>query len=255
MRQSFIILVLALLPLHLVAQGQEAADTQQPAKETKARKTRSASEIFTGFSGGMMLHAGYAFSDDPTKVFSNSGLGSYDYYKGLPKDGACFGLGGALRVHLIDHIHLGAEGHVSTMPLMKTGSNVRTGWGGALCDFYTNWGKVRPLIGLGVGGGVMRRLFVPADSVGYVAVGTSASDTTYYNSSYVKTPFFYLDPYVGLEINLNGHMALILKIDYMLPFGMSKSGLVAKDITWSNFMTPSGPRLYIGIMFGKLKRE
>ena len=248
MRKQFVILVLALLPLGLMAQEQEASDTSK-------KKEHSASHVFTGFYGGMMLHAGYLFSDSPDKIFSNSGLGSYEYYKGLPKDGACFGLGGQLRVHLIDHIHLGAEGGVSTMPLMKTGSNIRTGWGGALCDFYGNWGKVRPMIGMTVGGGTMKRLFVPADSTGYVPVETSAGDTTNYNSSFVKTPFFFLDPYVRLEIDLNSHMAILIRIDYMLPFGSSKSGLVAKDITWGNFMTPSGPRLYVGVMFGRLKRK
>ena len=250
MRKQFIILVLALLPLGLTAQEQESADTS-------SKKERSASNIFTGFSGGMLLHGGYLFSDDPTKVFSNTGLGSYDYYKGLPKSGFCFGLGGALRVHLIDHIHVGAEGFVSTMPLMKTGSNVRTGWGGALCDFYTDWGKVRPMIGMTIGGGTMKRLFVPVDTVGYVPVQTASGDTTNYNSSYVKTPFFFMDPYVGLEINLNSHMAILIRIDYMLPFGRTNSGLtkLGQDVKWSNFMTPSGPRLYVGVMFGRLQKK
>ena len=247
MRKQLLILVLALLPLGLMAQEQEASDTP-------AKKTRSASGVFTGFSGGMMLHGGYLFADDPTKVFSNTGLGSYEYVKGLPKSGFCYGLGGALRVHLIDHIHIGAEGFVSTMPLMSTGSNVRTGWGGALCDFYTDWGKVRPMIGLTVGGGTMKRLFVPVDSLGYVPVGTTAGDTTNYNASYTKTPFFFIDPYVGLEINLGSHMALLIRIDYMLPFGTTKSKLT-ENVTWSNFMTPSGPRLYVGVMFGRLKRK
>lgn len=250
MRKTLILLVLALLPLGLTAQEQGAADAQ-PVKE---KKESNASKVFTGFSGGMMLHGGYLFSDDPTKVFSNTGLGSYDYVKGLPKDGFCYGLGGALRVHLIDHIHLGAEGFVSTMPLMKTGSNIRTGWGGVLCDFYGNWGKVRPLIGMTVGGGTMKRLFVPVDSTGYVPVSAGVSDTTNYNASYVKTPFFFMDPYVGLEINLNDHMAILIRIDYMLPFGTTKSSLSA-NVNWGNFMTPSGPRLYVGIMFGRLKRK
>ena len=48
-------------------------------------------------------------------------------------------------------------------------------------------------------------------------------------------------------------MAIMIRIDYMLPFGKSRSGL-AENVKWSNFMTPSGPRLYIGIMFGKLKK-
>lgn len=239
------------LSLGVYAQEQEAT-TPAPAP---AKSHKSASEIFTGFSGGMMLHAGYLFSDSPDKIFSNTGLGSEEYRKNLPRDGACIGLGGTLRVHLIDHIHLGAEGGVSTMPLMKTGSNVRTGWGGALCDFYTNWGKTSPMIGMAIGGGTMKRLYVPDDAP--VVYGSGTDSTNYYNSSYIKTPFFYLDPYIGLEIGLNSHMAILIRIDYMLPFGRSSSSLttLGQDVKWSNFMTPSGPRLYVGIMFGRLKRN
>ena len=245
----FLILVSALLLPGLTARAQEDADTPQ---EVKAKKSRSASGFFTGFSGGMMLHGGYLFAKDPRYVFSNTGLGSPDYVKNLPNDGFCMGLGGTLRAHLINHIHLGAEGFVSTMPLMKTGSNVRTGWGGAMCDFYTDWGKVRPLIGMTVGGGVMKRLFVPdAPTV------TSADSETNYNASYTKTPFFLLDPYIGMEIGLTNHMALIIRIDYMLPFGRTSSSLtdLKKDVSWGNFMTPSGPRLYVGLMFGKMKKD
>ena len=249
-------MLLVLLPLGLTAQEQ-GANTSTESTTHNSSSQKSPSKIFTGFSGGMMLHGGYLFSDDPRKVFSNTGLGSYDYWKGLPKSGLCYGLGGCLRVHLIDHIHLGAEGGVSTMPLMGTGSNVRSGWGGALCDFYSNWGKTRPLIGLSIGGGTMKRLFVPTDSIGYEPVETASGDTTNYNASYVKTPFFFLDPYVGVEINLNNHMAILIRLDYMLPFGRTSSGLtnLGTEINWGNFMTPSGPRLYVGIMFGRLKRQ
>ncbi|MBO7457667.1 MAG: hypothetical protein J6T80_00225 [Paludibacteraceae bacterium] len=240
-KKILIIGLLALLPLALMAQEEGAA--KAPAK--------SKSGVFTGFSGGMMLHGGYLFADDPSKVFSNTGLGSAEYIKGLPKAGWCYGLGGSLRVHLINHIHIGAEGFVSTMPLMKTGSNVRTGWGGALCDFYGNWGKVRPMIGLTLGGGSMKRLYVPDQSEG---VHYAESDSTHYNASYTKTPFFFVDPYVGMEIDINSHMAVILRIDYMLPFGTSNTNLT-ENVAWSKFMSPSGPRLYIGVMFGQLKRE
>ena len=248
MRKRFVITVLALLSLGLTVQGQEDAGAQ--GKEKK----RTTSGVFTGFSGGMMLHGGYLFSDDPTKVFSNTGLGDPAYVKGLPKSGFCYELGGALRVHLINHIHIGAEGFVSTMPLMGTGSNIRTGWGGALCDFYGNWGKVRPMIGMTVGGGAMRRLYVPVNGT---YEHTTASDTTIYNASFVKTPFFMLDPYVGIEINLASHMALLIRIDYMLPFNVHNTGLseAGKIVKWDNFVTPSGPRLYIGVMFGRLQRK
>ena len=249
-KRIFIVCLLALLPLSLMAQEQETAGSE--AKETKSR-----SHVFTGFSGGMMLHGGYLFSDDPTKVFSNTGLGSWDYVKGLPKSGFCYGLGGSLRAHLINHSHLGAEGFVSTMPLMHTGSNVRTGWGGVLCDFYGNWGKVRPMIGMTIGGGSMKRLYVPDQTEVEVPAGAQTdSTTTIYNSSYVKTPFFLLEQYVGMEISLGNHMALLIRIDYMLPFNIHNTGLaeIGKQVTWDHFVTPSGPRLYIGLMFGKMKR-
>lgn len=206
-----------------------------------------------GFSGGVMVHAGYLFSDDPTKVFSNTGLGSADYVKGLPKAGVCYGIGGALRLHLIDHIHVGAEGFLSALPLtgVGKGSNVRAGWAGALVDYYTTWGsRVHPVAGMSLGGGTMKRLFVTDP----VTSGTGESQTNY-NASYVNTPFFYMDPYVGLEINLTDFMALLIRVDYMLPFGRTKSDLASlkSDTKWSNFMTPSGPRLHIGIMFGNLE--
>ena len=254
MRKTLLICALALLPLGLMAQEQGA--DAQPAKRS--------SHVFTGFSGGMLLHGGYMFASDPTKVFSNTGLGSLDYVKGLPKDGFCFGLGGALRCHLIDHIHLGAEGYVSTMPLMHTGSSVRNAWGGVLCDYYGHWGsRVRPMVGMTVGGGAMKRLYVP-DQKAIEIPGTADSTVTIYNSSYVKTPFFFLDPYVGMEISFGDIMALMIRIDYMLPFNINSSGLTsdlgsikeaAQQVKWDNFITPSGPRLYVGIMFGRMKRN
>lgn len=251
MKKVGIVLVLALLPLCLWAQVEEIAEI--PAKA--AKKATGSSHVFSGFSGGMMIHGGYLFSDDPAKVFSNTGLGSADYVKGLPKAGFCYGLGGSLRAHLVNHVHLGAEGFVSTMPIMRTGSNIRTGWGGVLCDAYLNIGKFRPLLGFTIGGGSMKRLFVPDQDKNVYYY--TAEDSTHYNASFSQTPFFFIDPYLGFEVDLNSHMAILIRIDYMLPFGTSTSELVkeAEKKSWSTFMTPSGPRIYVGIMFGKLKRE
>jgi len=250
MRKQLLILVLAFLPLSMIAQEQGVADASS-SKEVKSSKGHHSSGIYTGFSGGMMVHAGYLFSDTPEKVFSNTGLGNASYIKGLPTSGVCWGLGGSLRVHLLNHIHVGAEGFMSSMPLMKTGSNIRTGWGGAFCDVFTNWGKVRPMVGLTLGGGAMKRLYVPVQNDG---LSYATSDSTHYNASYTKTPFFMMDPYIGLEIGLNNHMALLIRIDYMLPFGVAESKLTEK-VNWSKFLTPSGPRLYVGIMFGHLKKD
>ena len=67
MRKQFIILVLALLPLCLTVQGQE---TDAP------KEKKSSGKIFTGFSGGMLLHGGYLFAKDPKQVFSNTASAS-----------------------------------------------------------------------------------------------------------------------------------------------------------------------------------
>ena len=117
-----------------------------------------------------------------------------------------------------------------------------------MCDFYADLGIFRPIIGMTVGGGSTRRLFVPDDSEQTV----TGDNKMVYNASFTKTPFFLLDPYVGFEIAL-GKVALLVRVDYMLPFGKSDKGLLAQDVSWSNFMSPSGPRLYIGCMFGKFK--
>ena len=251
MKKILFTITFVLLSLGLCAQEQgtsayQEGDAASPRKEQK----KKSSGVITGLSGGMMIHGGYLFTDDPRKVFSSTGLGSDEYMKSLPKSGFTMGIGGALRLHLINHIHVGAEGFVSTMPLMGSGSNVRSGWGGAFCDAYTEWGKVRPMIGLTIGGGSMSRLFVPDEA----QVVSNPSDSISYNASYTKTPFFLLDPYIGLEIALQSHVALLIRVDYMLPFGKSGSSLT-ENVNWSNFMSPNGPRLYVGFMFGKLKKR
>ena len=263
--KKILIIVFAMLPLCVSAQ-RRSHDTYTPAPDEQVSSSSSESEydyggsdqnkkdkehkkIVTGFSGGMMIHGGYLFSSSPAEMFRNgsltedgSGIGD------LPKDGFTMGLGGTLRMHLIDHIHLGGEGFVSTMPLMASGTSIRTGWGGAMCDFYATLGVVRPIIGLTVGGGVTKRLYVPDES----DVTVTGENKMEYNASFTKTPFFMLDPYVGLEIALK-RVALLLRVDYMLPFGKSDSGLLKQDVSWSNFISPSGPRLYFGVMFGKFE--
>ena len=82
----------------------------------------------------------------------------------------------------------------------------------------------------------------------------STADSTNFNASYTATPFFYIDPYVGLEVALKTHIALLIRIDYVLPFGKTNSNLT-DNVKWSNFMSPSGPRLYVGVMFGKFNKK
>ena len=126
MSRKPLLILFALLPLCLPAQKQQS---EFSTTEEKGEETTSRSRLFTGFSGGMMLHLGYAFAQSPDELFRNPSLMTD---KNLPKSGVTMGIGGALRIHLLNHIHIGSEGFVSTMPLMKTGSQIRTGYGGIL---------------------------------------------------------------------------------------------------------------------------
>ena len=220
----------------------------KPAKEeqtsdNKEDEKKTSNGIFTGFSGGCMVHIGYAFSNSPDELFRN---GSLENVSGLPKDGVTLGIGGALRVHLINHIHVGMEGAVSNMPLMKNSSFVRNGWGGALCDYFGTVGKVQLFIGGTIGGGVSKRVYTANEEIHTI------QDETVCNASYTQTRFFLLDPYVGMEFSIHKGVSLLLKVDYMLPFGDKNSGI--KALNWSNFISPSGPRLYVGFMFGHSKK-
>ncbi len=244
MRKQIVRILFLLLPLCVTAQEQQSIQTETAPPKAQKQK------ILTGFSGGMMLHLGYAFSQSPDALFRNASLRDYEQLSSLPRSGVTMGIGGALRVHLLNHIHLGSEGFMSSMPLMKTGSHVRMGYGGVLCDYYWTWGKVSPLLGMTVGGGSMSRLYVPYDKE---EIESTETETTY-NASYTKTPFFMLDPYIGLEIELTRRAALLLRVDWVLPFGGNGSQL-SKNVSWSHYISPSGPRLYVGFMFGHLKRK
>lgn len=207
----------------------EMKEEVKNAKETK--DNRRDSKVVTGFTGGMKLHIGYAFMKSPKYLF---GDGTLPEDNSLPKDGVTMGLGGELRIHMFNHVHLGGEGGMSMMPLMKSGSSLRSGWGGVLCDYYGTVGKAQLCIGGMIGGGKTKKLYVPNEGTSIVA-----EDGNTYNALYQTTSYFLLDPYVGLEASLTKRMSLLIKIDYMLPF---KSG---------KFLYPSGPRLYVGLMFGK----
>lgn len=223
---------------------QQTAKTQPAPAQVAPKEDKK--HVVTGFSGGMMLHIGYAFAQSPNELFRN---GSLQDVSGLPKDGVTLGLGGALRLHLINHIHLGAEGGMSAMPLKSNGTSIRVGWGGALCDFYATVGKAQLFIGGIIGGGSSNRLFVPTTNE------QTKGEQVVYNASYTKTPFFLLDPYAGIEFAISPHVDMLIKIDYLLPFGNGNKGIDTETVRWSNFLSPSGPRLYAGFMFGHNKRR
>ena len=234
--KKFFIIALLLLPIMGYAKSN---------KEDKSNDDEQRTKVLTGFTGGLMIHGGYAFSSTPAEMFRNISIEGTDYFKSLPKDGVTLGFGGQLRLHFLDHIHVGGEGSVSIMPLAGQ-SSISSGWGGGFIDGYFSLGPVRPFLGLGIGGGKMKRLFVPSSFNDVLNI----KDSVAINASYSSTPFFYLDPYIGLEILLRRSKSIFIKIDYQLPFSSDKVDIFDKEKQWDTFIKPSGPRLYFGLMFG-----
>lgn len=247
-----LIVMLPTMPMASWAVGMASNQSETESKDrlvessaTEAAPKQDRKRIFTGFSGGMLVHLGYGFAHNPSELFRNGTLDAKSL-RHLPKDGVNLGIGGQMRFHLVDHFRIGAEGYVSTMPLRRSGQ-IRTGWGGILTDAYLNWGPVQPFIGVGIGGGSMRRTYVDE-----AVRATAEGDETIYNASYTKSPFFYLDPTIGLEFGLTKRINMIIRADYLLPFSAKEDGLRAsmQQIKgWKGLVTPTGPRLYVGFMF------
>lgn len=215
-RALFFILLL-LFPAWLVARDKT---------ETDSVKTK----VFQGFSGGMMFHTGYLFGRDKQAPITPAG-------RSASPQGAAFGLGGALRVHLWKHLRTGFEGYVSTMPngvmdnrdMLKAGSFVRVGCGGVLADACWRLEKAWPYIGATMGGGAMRSLYMLD---GDERTWDKQTDTYFHRQS-----FFYVTPYVGCDYCLTPKVHITFRFDWMLA------------IHNSELVLPTGPRLYFGFMF------
>ncbi len=187
-------------------------------------------KVYQGYSGGMMLHTGYMFGQDKNAPITSDG-------RSTSPQGALFGIGGALRVHLWKYLRTGLEGFVSTMPsattdcheILKPGSYVRVGCGGILADCCWRLDKAWPYIGGTIGGGSMKGL--------YVLEGDQDSWTKDANSTFHKQSFFYITPYVGCDYCLTRKVHITFRLDWML--AIHKSELVL----------PTGPRIYFGFMF------
>lgn len=225
---------------------------EQPAKTSRFQQRKNGQQnpavtktTYNGFSGGMMVHLGYQAGRGigfPTMVGDHS---EETYLRSI-----AYGIGGMARVHLLNHMHVGMEGYVSTMPLKSQGdgSNIRTGWGGALCDYFFTMGRCQFIAGGTLGGGAQRNLHV-FNEENSTLIGenfrdtwdnflTFASQQSTSPATYTKKSFFVFDPYVAIEYAVTNRIHMIFKLDYMLA---SHSRI---------FLTPSGPRLYVGFIFG-----
>lgn len=200
-------LFLILLSVVVLAQTSNAQDDKTQGSLT-----------YRGFSGGMMLHAGWVSRGDMA-------VGDISQ----PLSGATLGIGGAVRFRFGDHLRIGTEGYTSSLGYGKWGSSLSIGWGGLLVDWSWKMGKFTPYFGATIGGGVVKNLTL---------THTPALDTIPENGiSYRTYGVGVVVPFVGVEYPLTERMSLTIKSDWM--FGLGRS----------EFDFPSGIRCYVGAIF------
>ena len=112
---------------------------------------------------------------------------------------------------------------------VEEGSFNKLFWTGALCDWYWKTGKLYPYVGVMVGGGMETSFYM---------FGGSKDDWDREDLAvFKKTPFFAVDPFVGVEYALSKTLHLTLKLDWLV--AVNSSGI----------NRPSGPRMYLGFIF------
>ena len=216
-----IVWILLLIATTTYAQKDMAIDSVVVGKE----KT----PVFQGYSGGMMLHAGYLFGKNPSAILPSG--------ESISPQGLTTGIGGSLRINLWKHLRVGCEGYVSTMKcgvtdmkdILQSGSYVRTGSGGVLADACWRMEKVWPYIGAAVGGSAMRTLAL--------VDGTEEDWQPEELAMLTKQGFGYVNPYVGIDWCMTKRVHLTLRMDWML-------ALADKQL-----VLPTGPRFFFGFMF------
>lgn len=216
-----ILLILLIVATTAYAQQNITNDSTIVAKEKTS--------VFQGYSGGMMLHAGYLFGQNPSAILPSG--------ESISPQGMTTGIGGSLRINLWKHLRVGCEGYVSTMKsgatdmknVLQSGSYVRTGSGGLIADACWRMEKVWPYIGAAVGGGAMRTLSV--------VEGTEEDWRPEDFAMLTKQGFGYVDPYVGVDWCMTRRIHLTVRMDWMLAFADKQ------------LVMPTGPRFFIGFMF------
>ncbi len=191
------------------------------AQEEKPRSKMA----FSGYGGGMMLHAGYVQGKTFTLCDSD---GNPMYDKRLR--GCAYGIGGAVKVGFGRHLRIGCEGYVTKMRNDRFGGFTSIGWGGILADCSWTLGKWTLFVGGTVGGGGVRSLLMLADAPGDFLV----EDHT---ASYRHYTFMAITPFLGVEWAVLQRIHLTLKADWLFNVTNPQPDFV------------SGARIYFGIMF------
>lgn len=171
-----------------------------------------------------MLHTGYAGSSD-LHITALDGTCTR-----VPVSGAPCGIGGTLKFLFGKHLRIGAEGYVSTLNYGENDSHAETGWGGILADCVWNTGKWNFFIGGTIGGGSQTNTTILSE--------INDDYTAEKCISYRKYGFAAFAPFAGAEYALTPKVNIVMKIDYMLNISNMKDDFV------------TGPRIYLGFMFG-----
>lgn len=175
------------------------------------------------------MHAGYLFGQPADAILPTG--------EQISMQGLTYGLGGSMRVNLMKHLRIGCEGFSSNVKsgvsdqhdFLQKGSYIRTGWGGVIADACWRMEKVWPFIGGSIGGGAMRTLsIVDGSQDDWQAEGIAILH---------KQGFGYVNPYVGMDYCITRRIHATFRLDWMLAFANKQ------------LIFPTGPRLYVGIMF------
>ncbi len=180
---------------------------------------------YNGYSGGMMLHIGYAKSNEFT-VTQPDGSNPQT----LQASGAPMGIGGAVRIKFGNYLRVGTEGYVSTLNYGEYDSYASVGWGGLSLDCSWEFNKWTMYVGSVFGGGSYEHLTL---------LGSTPEDYLLENNitSYRKYGFAVVDPYFGVEYALTPRIHVTLKADYLLNVSNHQDDFI------------SGFRLFAGFMF------
>lgn len=180
---------------------------------------------FSGCSGGMMFHIGYAQSRRFSLHNATGSVSEWMQIKGAP-----YGIGGAMRAHFGKHLRVGSEGYVSHMNYGGNDSRYSVGWGGVLADSKWDIGRWTLFVGMVVGGGGVKNLTLLKDTPLDYELESEAA-------SYRKYAFCAVDPFFGVEYAMTRKIHLVLKGDCLLNVSNPQLDYVL------------GPRFFVGIMF------
>ncbi len=188
---------------------------------TAMANTREKKSLFTGYTGGMMVHLGYAWGGNLTPT----GLSP------IAVRGVSTGIGGRIVFGLGPNYRIGSEGYVSTINYGDK-RKASVGWGGLTMDWGWDIGKFRPYFGCSFGYGTYENM---------TAVAPPLNDNTPQLIVWHEYSTLFLTPFLACEYSITKRIKAHMRIDWI-------TAPLIQCNEWKDFS--SGPRIHIGFMFG-----